>query len=213
MTPTQKFIATVGVLVVLGAGAYYYVAHMSTQPTTSGLGATSTPQTTASSTAQAQPHIVTPDYKKPIAFSATVTPEIRTQLNAELKLVQAQIAANALNIGPWVNLGTIHKQGGDYTNALLYWQYVVATYTGKYVPYYSLGDLYENNLHDLPKAEANYKLAIEVDPLNVNAYASLYTMYHYTLHDDTKASHILEDGLKANPGNNYLLGLQAELNK
>jgi hypothetical protein len=38
-------------------------------------------------------------------------------------------------------------------------------------------------------------------------------MYHFTLKDDAKAAAILADGLKANPGNTYLIGLQQELNK
>ncbi len=198
----------------MGVSVYYLVLKGSTPGEMSGT-ATTTPSTATSTTkdGNATPQLVTPDYKKPIAFSASITPDIRTQLNAELKVVQGQIAANPLNIGPWVNLGTIYKQGGDYANAALYWEYVATTYTGKYVPYYSLGDLYENFLHNTTKAETYYKLAITANPQNVNAYASLYTMYHYTLHDDVKAAAILDAGLKANPGNNYLLGLQAELNK
>jgi hypothetical protein len=36
-------------------------------------------------------------------------------------------------------------------------------------------------------------------------------MYHFTLKDDAKAAAILADGLKANPGNTYLLSLQSDL--
>jgi tetratricopeptide (TPR) repeat protein len=114
-------------------------------------------------------------------------------------------------MGAWINLGTIHKQGGDYAAAAVYWEYVASAYSGTGTPFYSLGDLYQNFLHDNAKAEANYLDAIKIQPNNINAYASLYTMYHFTLHDDTKAAAILTQGLKANPGNNYLLGLQAEL--
>lgn len=217
MTAIQKFIVTIIVLAAVGGGAYYLTVRPAA--TAPGQQATSTPSGTtattstsgASNSGGATPTLVTPDYKKPIAFSVDIAPDIRTQLNAELKTVQGQIAENPLNPGPWINLGTLHKQGGDYANAELYWLYVTTAYRGKLVPYYSLGDLYENFLHDYAKAEVNYKAAIKTDPQNVNAYASLYTMYHYTLKDDTKAAAILADGLKANPGNNYLLGLQKEL--
>lgn len=218
MTATQKLIATIATLLLLAGGAYYFSTRAKIPSTTDT--ATTTPNGMATSTAtstvttgQAGSNIVTPDASKPIAFSATISADIRTQLNAELKTVQAQIAQNPLNPGPWINLGTIHKMGGDYTNAALYWEYVATTYRGKAVPYLSLGDLYENFLKDTTKAETYYKLAIQNDSQNVNAYANLYTMYHFTFKNDTKAAAILEQGLKANPGNTYLIGLQQELNK
>ncbi len=217
MTPTQKLITTAVVLLAVVAGLYYY----STRPqaglpagaatsTASGLPAQAG-TSTATSTYGVGVTLVTPDYKKPIAFSPSISSGVRAQLNAELAIVQAKLAKNSLNMGAWDDLGTLHKQGGDYAVAAEYWEYVVSVYSGTAAPYYSLGDLYENFLHDYTKAEAYYKMAIKIDPKNVNAYASLYTMYHYTLHDAAKAAAILVAGLAANPNNNYLLGLQAEL--
>lgn len=210
--------------VVIVGGAYLLTAGKSQAPSTSNATTTpvSNPASNATSTAGVgqgsrqtgtKPQLVTPDYKKPIAFRADVSADIRAQLTAKLKIVQAQIAANQLNMGAWTNLGTLHKQGGDYANAALYWEFVVTTYSGPASPNYSLGDLYQNFLHDNAKAEARYLSALQEDPHNVNAYASLYTLYHYTLHDDAKAAAILARGLTASPGNNYLLSLKAELNK
>lgn len=214
MTATQKFIATIAVLFVLGLGAYMWV-NRAQAPTTTG-GQTTATTTNATSTTpdtntDGKATLQTPDYKKPIVFSATVSADTRTQLNAELKTVQTNLEKNLLDIKSWVDLGTLHKMGGDYANAALYWEFVTSIYSGKSAPYYSLGDLYSTYLINYPKAEADYKLAIKADDQNVNAYAGLYTMYHYSLHDDTKAAAILVDGLKANPQNNYLLGLQKEL--
>lgn len=217
MTAIQKLIATVAALLLVGGGAYYFSTRVQAPANTNT--AATTPNGTATSTATSTPatgqvgsSVATPYANRPIRFASSVSADIRAQLNEQLKVVQAQVAENPLNPGPWIRLGTIHKVGGDYANAALYWEYVAGAYRGKFVPYYSLGDLYENFLKDYAKAETNYKLAIEVDPQNVNAYASLYTMYHYTLKDDTKAAAILTQGLQANPGNIYLLGLQQEPN-
>jgi tetratricopeptide (TPR) repeat protein len=217
MTAIQKLIAIIAALVLIGGGAYYFSTRAQA-PTTSGI-ATTTPNGAATSTqdntttpGQANSTVATPDASKPIAFSADISADIRTQLNVALKNAQAEIAKNPLSPGPWITLGNIHKIGGDYANAALYWEYVAGAYRGKAVPYLSLGDLYENFLKDTTKAETYYKLAIQNDPANVNAYANLYTMYHFTLKNDTKAAAILADGLKANPDNTYLLGLQQELN-
>jgi len=218
MTAIQKLIATIAALALVGGGAYYFSTRAQA-PTTTGT-ATTTPNGAATSTTgnstgsgAVNSGVVTPDASKPIEFSADISADIRVQLNTALKKEQAEIAKNPLSPGPWIRLGTIHKMGGDYANAALYWEYVASVYRGKSVPYLSLGDLYQNFLHDTTKAETNYKLAIQNDPQNVNAYADLYTMYHFTLKDDTKAAAILADGLKSNPGNTYLLGLQSELNK
>lgn len=214
MNPLQKFILTTVVLLACGAGMYYFFSRGPSAAAPAGTvtpviaGATSTPGSQGS----AKVTLVTPDYKKPIAFSSSLSAEIRSQLNAELKTVQAELDKNVLDVKAWVSLGSIHKIGGDYAAAAEYWEYIAGAYSGTGAPYYSLGDLYENFLRDYSKAEANYNLAIKVDKKNINAYASLYTMYHYTLHNDTKAAAILDAGLAANPGNNYLLSLKAELN-
>jgi tetratricopeptide (TPR) repeat protein len=210
MTALQKFIATIVVLAAVGAGIYFVVTKQA-QSTGMASGDSTMSTSTSTATSQNKPTLVTPDYKKPIKFSATVTPEIKVQLNTSLKAAQAKIAENPLNMGAWTTLGTLHKMGGDYAVALEYWDYVTSVYQGVGTPYYSIGDLYDNFLNDNAKAEENYLLAIKVNSKNVNAYASLYTLYHFELKNDTKAAAILAQGLKANPGNNYLLSLQQEL--
>jgi len=220
MTPTKTLLVTVAAIAIVGVGAYVLL-HPSA-PTNPGSTASSTGQTTATSTTSTSTTatstnpgtgltLAQPDYKKPIAFAANITPDIRTQLNAQLAKVQADVAKNPLSIHDWVVLGNLHKIGGDYKNAALYWEYVTSIYAGTGAPYLSLGDLYQNFLPNLTKAEANYLMAIKVDSHNVNAYADLFTLYHYQLKNDTKAAAILTQGLTANPSNNYLLGLQSDL--
>ncbi len=217
MNPRTTLILTVALIVVVFAGLYFFLrspfgaSSMSTGAPPSRAATSSAATSTAASHNANQILLVQPDYTTPVAYSSDITPTIRTELNQELVTVQAEIKANPLNMGAWTDLGTIHKQGGDYQNAALYWNYVVSVYQGAGAPYYSLGDLYENFLHDYPKAEVDYLAATKTDPQNVNAYASLYTMYHYTLKADAKAAAILTQGLAVNPGNNYLLSLQQQL--
>ncbi len=207
MNPRTTLTLTIIGIVLVGLGLYIGLRH-GTSSGGSNVTATSTAQSATSTNTIS---LVQPDYTKPVAYSSDITPTIRAELNQELATVQGEIKANPLNMGAWTDLGTIHKQGGDYANAALYWEYVTSVYQGASAPFYSLGDLYQNFLHNYPKAEADYLAAIKTDPQNVNAYASLYTMYHYTLKDDVKAAAILTQGLQANPGNNYLLSLQQQL--
>ena len=212
MTALQKFIITIVVLLVLGAGAYFWASRAQAPSTSPGQTATTTTDATSTQTGSSSPDLVlvTPDYQKPIAFSASVSSDIRTQLNARLAQIQADLTQNPLDIKAWINLGAVHKMGGDFAAAEQYWQYVL-TITPNTTALYNLGDLYQNFLKDYTKAEAYFMKVIEQQPTNVNAYANLFTLYHYTLKDDTKAADILKEGLTANPGNNYLLGLQADL--
>ena len=224
MTTAQKILAAIIAAVVIVGGAYLLTAHPAGAPgtaTSTPQAATTTPSRAATSTpvgsasgSVAKPAgttLVTPDFKKPIAFSASVSADIRAQLNKELATVSADLAKNPLHIQAWINLGTIRKQGGDYQGAREAWEYIADILPTNPVAFNNLGDLYANFLHDNAKAEANFLTAIKLQPKNVQAYADLYTMYHFTLHNDTKAAAILSQGLKANPGNNYLLGLQADL--
>jgi tetratricopeptide (TPR) repeat protein len=214
MTPIQKFSATVLVLVVLAGGAYFFFVRSVVAPATSPT-ATSTPSTDATFTptsgTNTAPTLVTPDYKKPIAFSSSISPEIRTELNASLATAQALLDKNRLDLKAWLNLGTLHKIGGDYKAAEEVWKFVTDIVPKNVAAYSNLGDLYQNFLKDYPKAETNYLKTIELEPTNINAYSSLYTLYRFMIKDTPKAAAILQKGLKANPGDAYLLSLQADL--
>jgi len=210
MNPRTTLIATVAIIIIIALGLFFYVR---STPAPSGTGTTATStnatSTTDEATSTAAFTLAQPDYTKPIAFDASMglSSDIQAELNQELATAQAQIKANPLNMGAWVNLGTIHKQGGDYANAALYWEYVTSVYEGPDSPFYSLGDLYQNFLHNNTKAEADYLEAIKINPQNVNAYASLASLYQ-SEGESSQASSTIAAGLKANPGNTYLESLQ-----
>jgi tetratricopeptide (TPR) repeat protein len=203
----RNALVSFAILIVL-AGAFYFLFFKPHTP-----AATQNPQGTASSTAATSTAtaVVTPDYKKPIAFSDKITPEIRADLNKGLAVVQARIDKNKLDLEAWITLGTLYKMGDDYTGAAQAWQFVVDTFAAS-GPYYNLGDLYQNFFKDYPKAEGYYRNAIKYGPKNIQAYMSLYTLYHYQYKIGTGADKaILEEGLKNNPNDAQLLELQKEL--
>lgn len=212
-TSTQRFLATSAVLLVVLVGGYFLFVDKAVAPAPGDGGptATSTNATSTGMSGSNQPVLQTPNYKKPITFSAAVSAETRTQLNAELKVVQTSLDKNALDMKAWVDLGALRKMGGDYQGAREAWEFVLSVLPNNVSAAFNLGDLYMSYLKDSAKAETYFNQVIKLQPTNVNAYANLYTMYHYTLKNDTKAAAILEQGLAANPGNNYLLGLQSEL--
>jgi tetratricopeptide (TPR) repeat protein len=203
--PTKKILPAAIIIFVIGA-ILYQLSHRS--PLAQG---PSTATTTATST---KPSVVTPPYKEPIAFAASVSPEIRTELTNQLTEIQKEIDVNPLHLQAWLNLGAVYKMGGDYPHAITAWNFIIEVTPNSPGPYYNLGDLYMNFVKDYPKAEENYKKVIALKPTAVGTYHELYNLYRYRYKTDTTAAQdIVTLGLKNNPGNAELLELQAELNK
>lgn len=146
-----------------------------------------------------------PNYKKPIAYGADVSADVRAALNAELATAQSEIAANGQNFDAWIGLGTLYKMGGDYQDAATVWTYVSQVWPGNSVSFNNLGDLYTNFLHDYPKAAAEYKQQLANSPTDVQDYIDLYMLYtnQYPQSSSTVIA-LLSQGLKANPGNAQL---------
>jgi tetratricopeptide (TPR) repeat protein len=69
------------------------------------------------------------------------------------------------------------------------------------VVFHNLGDLYAYFLKDTQKAEENFLKALENGPDQIYIYRNVYEFYRYAMKDDVKAKQILEQGIKANPGN------------
>ena len=83
-----------------------------------------------------------------------------------------------------------------------------------YIAYGDLGDLYMNFDVNYPKAEANYKAAIAINPHVIDYYRDLYTLYTSFYKVGTgAAANILAQGLKANPNNPDLLQLQSQIER
>jgi tetratricopeptide (TPR) repeat protein len=221
----NQIVGAIVLVVIIGLGIYFLLPHaVGTSPIATSTGqivfdpnATSsqiitTPNGSYTVTPVVDSGTPAPDYKKPIAFNASVSAEVRAALNAQLAQTQAVLAKSPTDFAALINLGTLHKIGGDYTNASIYWAYAHAIFPKSTVPLDNLGGLHMDFIKDYAKAEAEFKASIALDPADTNAYrqlVSLYTLYGYKTKADAVA--LVQQGLKANPNNETLLQLQSQL--
>jgi hypothetical protein len=220
----RNLIITVVVLVVIGLGIFLY-ARRATAPTTTMSGQTATSTGlgityTGSSTAQvsevpSSSAPAAPSYKTPLVFipSVPVPADIQVDLNAEFASTTATIASNPTNFDAWVNLGTLRKMSGDYQGAVTDWTYVTQLYPQSAVGFEDLANIYLDFIKNYPKAEADYKEAIALNPQDDSAYTSLVSLYTtYGYGNPAEARTLVAAGVKANPNDTHLLQLQAQLN-
>ena len=158
--------------------------------------------------------ITPPSLDRPLVVTTQMSPDAAAAVKADLQKYTDQLKAAPTRVDLWLKLGVYRKMAGDYVGAEQAWSYVAAAAPKSisYIAYGNLGDLHQNFLKDYPKAEAEYKQAIALNPTVVFYYRDLYTLYRYQYKTDTSAAaDILAQGLKANPGNQDLLTLQAQL--
>ncbi len=143
----------------------------------------------------------TPDFVKPLTFSSSTSVDVRAALNTQYAAVQGILKQKPTDFNAWLQLGIIRKIGGDYAGAAQDWNYVAALYPQSAVPHDDLGDLYLNFIKDQAKAESEYLQAVRLNPQDVNAFRtlfSLYTDYGYKA-GTTAAENILKLAIKDNP--------------
>jgi tetratricopeptide (TPR) repeat protein len=158
------------------------------------------------------PSAKAPSLDGAIVVSSSLDPDVAKIVRTNLESLTAQLKDNPEQLRLWIQLGGYRKMGGDYAGARDAWEYVAAAAPSNFIAFNNLGDLYMNFLKDYPKAEQNYKQLIVLRPDYIDGYRNLYTLYHYLYRTDTTAAaDILQEGLKNNPGNKDLLGLQAQM--
>ncbi len=152
-----------------------------------------------------------------LVFSANLPTEAVSILRTKEQATISAIKKEPTRVDLWLELGVYRKMAGDYQGAADAWSYVAQTgpTSVNYIAYGNLGDLYMNFLKNYPKAEANFKAAIAIKPGAVDYYRALFSLYtDYGYKSGTSAAaDIVVQGLKANPGDAVLLGLQAQLKK
>lgn len=206
--------ALVIVLAVIAA-LVFRGTHGATSGTSANLATTSSATTTTTSDAQITGtgnYTVTqlpdetipapPNYKTPLVFSASVSADVRTALNAQFADTESALAKDPTNFDALINLGIIRKMGGDYTGAATDWQYAAILYPKSQVPFDDLGDLYTNFIKAYPQAAAEYKQALKDDPTDMTAYQGLFALYTtYGYGSSASAIALLKQGIAANPKN------------
>jgi tetratricopeptide (TPR) repeat protein len=150
-----------------------------------------------------------PSLSGSIIIAPSVAPDVAAALRTNEQTLITQLKAAPTRVDLWLSLGVYRKIAGDYAGAIVAWDYVAQTgpKTINYIAYGDLGDLYQNFDTNLPKAEADYKAAIAINPNVIQYYSDLYYLYG-TEKNPSAQSAILAQGLKANPNNPDLLQLQ-----
>ena len=160
--------------------------------------------------------------------------ETKTKLKNELLEIAKSVSENPDNLDNWLRAGVIKKFFGDYLGARDAWEYASLIRPQNSTSFANLGGLYGLYLKDFPKAEFNYKKAIENSPGDIYLYTSLADLYLNTSPDLVSkdrdlsgerpdleggrsglesAVAIIQSGLTANPDNITLLSYLARFYK
>jgi len=166
--------------------------------------------------------------------------ETKQKLKNELLAFETSLRATSgseaisSNLDGWLRVGVIKKFFGDYLGARDAWEYASLIRPQNSTSFANLGGLYGLYLKDFPKAEFNYKKAIENSPGDIYLYTSLADLYLNTSPDLVSkdrdlsgerpdleggrsglesAVAIIQSGLTANPDNITLLSYLARFYK
>ena len=152
-----------------------------------------------------------PSLTGPIVIAPSTAADVAAALRTNEQTLIGQLKAAPTRIDLWLKLGTYRKIAGDYAGAQVAWQYVVNSGASNiaYIAYGNLGELNLDFLKNYPKAEADYKAAISLNPNVIDYYRELFYLYG-TEGNPTAQAAILAQGLKANPNNPDLLDLQKQ---
>lgn len=148
-----------------------------------------------------------PSLDRPIVIPASFSPEDATLIRERIKKLTDAILQAPSNGALWANLGLERKSIEDYTGAIEAYEYALKMMPNNAIVAENLGVLYGDYLRNYPKAEEYYRLAIAIDANAPHRYLRLFDLYQYALKDTEKAKAILEEGLRAIPGEPSLQAL------
>lgn len=158
---------------------------------------------------------VAPSLDIPYAITVDMSDDAKAILESDVEKLKETLREDPTDFTSWLDLALHYKIAGDYQTAEKIWTYVAQNGPAgiRYVALGNLGNLYEYFIKDYPKAEEYLLQAITLKPDQISFYTDLYTLYHYGPKKGTGAdAAVLEQGLKANPGNSDLLELQKQMN-
>lgn len=128
------------------------------------------------------------------------TQEQRDVLKQRLADHAGSIDVNPDVLDPWLQAGLIKKMIGDFEGARDAWEYASLIRPNNFVSFKNLGELYWHYLPDYPRAEENFRKAIENEPRFIDSYVSLSELYRYSyLEKQSLAEMPLLDGIRVSP--------------
>ncbi|MDO8594466.1 MAG: tetratricopeptide repeat protein [bacterium] len=156
--------------------------------------------TTASSTLGKKSDIPTPSLSRPIVIPKSFSSEIATLAKERIEALVNALKTSPENATLWGNLGMARKGIEDYEGSKEAYEYALKLQPNNSVFADNIGVIYGDYLKDYSRAEQHYRLAITLDPKAGYRYLRLFEFYRYLLNDMPKAKAILEEGLRAIPG-------------
>lgn len=213
MKTSQAVIGLFVVLVVLGGG-YYFFSRTPFSEVPAEV-ATSTPLGATGTTTIPRPNLglgvdttkptnkPAPSLSRPITFVGLLSQDQfadqRAVIKTEMEKLITALKKDKYNAEAWYDLAIYRKIISDYKGAAEVWEFTKEIQPDNFVSYHNLGDLYAYFDRDLKKAEANFLLALEKDPKNVDEYRAVADFYVTALQNKPRAVTILNQGIKENP--------------
>lgn len=148
-----------------------------------------------------------PSLDRPVVIPASFSPEDAALVRERINKLTTAIGETPSNGALWANLGMERKGIEDYTSAIDAYEYALKMMPNNAVVAENLGVLYGDYLRDYAKAEEYYRLALTIDANAPHRYLRLFDLYQYALKDTLKAKAVLEEGLRAIPGEPSLQAL------
>lgn len=130
----------------------------------------------------------------------------KEQLYAAVAMHARAVVADPGYFNGWIQIGILKKTIGDFEGARDAWEYAGVIEPANSLSFANLGELYWRYLHEYGKAEQNLKLSIAHKPNDLQTYATLAELYHYSMAEKKdQAPQVLLDGIAANPGGSETL--------
>lgn len=138
--------------------------------------------------------------------------EQKTKIYNTIETNGRLVKAHPAYYNGWMLIGILKKTIGDYEGARDAWEYAGMLEPQGSVAFSNLGELYWRYLHDYPKSEANFKVALARRENDPGTYVSLADLYHYSYQEKSAlATPTLLRGLEKIPGDQTLMRHLAHL--
>ncbi len=202
-----------GVAALVLAGAMYLIirdfSDFSPMPSVTDTGTTTPNGTETGESPNVKPNH--PSLDRPITFPAGTSAESRLLLGNKLKELIQVLNNSPSHYDSWIDLGIYRKEIEDYEGARQAWEYATKLNPTNSVAHGNLGNLYGYYLKDSTRAETSLRSAIQQSPSEPYYYVQTYLFYIDVVKDSAKALAVIEEGLRALPGDSQLSAILAEL--
>lgn len=105
----------------------------------------------------------------------------------------------------WISIGGLKTLLKDYDGAIAAYRQSIVLYRENPLGYRGIAEVYNQNLKDYKKAQEHYKLALEINPGDVEVYIALAVLQYYRLNDAQAAEKTFASGLARTQNNEEIM--------